>query len=183
MVDSETIEIFYWDIVDCIAKIYSCHDLVSHLKVKPKRHYVNADMTIRTYSEAHTGKWWWEVQVSTGVRKMLHGMTHLWLRRLLRKKPPVRLSSQSISHQMKHSSHCSWENQRTQCTLQLGMCQRRSVGNLQPILRSSSHISQSPIWTTLQANPASVTQARICFMLVCSESYVHWRGQVQKVCG
>jgi len=27
-------------------------------------HYLDADQTIRLYHDMHTGKWWWETQVS-----------------------------------------------------------------------------------------------------------------------
>ena len=70
-VDGETFEIFYRDILDCIAEIYGRHSLVPHLKFKPERHYVDPDMTTRIYGDSHTGKWWWEVQVSAGVRKLI----------------------------------------------------------------------------------------------------------------
>ena len=71
MVDSETVEIFYRDILGCITEICGHHDLAPHLKFRPERHCVDSDMTIRSYSDAHTGKWWWEVQVSVSVRKVL----------------------------------------------------------------------------------------------------------------
>ena len=65
-VDGETFEFFYHDILACIAAIYGRHDLTPYLKFKPERHYADADKTIRVYGDIHTGKWWWETQVSTG---------------------------------------------------------------------------------------------------------------------
>lgn len=56
-------EFFYRDVIDCIKEIYGRHDFVPHLKFKPERHYADADRTIRIYSEVHTGRWWWEIQV------------------------------------------------------------------------------------------------------------------------
>jgi len=64
-VDGETFEIFYRNTLDCVAEIFGRHDFAPYLKFKPERHYVDADMTLRIYSDMHTGKWWWEVQVST----------------------------------------------------------------------------------------------------------------------
>lgn len=69
-VDGETFEIFHRNVLDCIAEIYGRHDLTPYLKFKPERHYVDADMTLRIYTDMHTGKWWWEVQVSTDLRKV-----------------------------------------------------------------------------------------------------------------
>lgn len=62
-VAGETFEFFYRDIMGCIAEIYGRHDLVSHLKFKPERHYADTDKTLRIYSDVHTGRWWWEIQV------------------------------------------------------------------------------------------------------------------------
>ena len=59
----ETYEFFSRNIIDCIKEIYGRHDLVPYLKVKPERHYADADQTIRIYGDIHTGRWWWEIQV------------------------------------------------------------------------------------------------------------------------
>ena len=69
-VGGETFEVFCRDVLGCIAEIYGRHDLTPHLKFKPERHYVDADMTLRIYDDMHTGKWWWEVQVSVDIRKL-----------------------------------------------------------------------------------------------------------------
>lgn len=66
-VEGETFEVFYRNILECIAEIYGRHALAPHLKFRPERHYVDADMTTRIYSDVFTGKWWWEVQVSMVV--------------------------------------------------------------------------------------------------------------------
>jgi hypothetical protein len=68
-VDGETFEFFYRDILGCIAEIYGHHELTPYLKFKPERHYTDADMTVRSYGDIHTGKWWWEVQVSENLRR------------------------------------------------------------------------------------------------------------------
>ena len=68
MVDGETFEIFHRNVLECIAEIFGRHDLTPHLKFKPERHYADADMTVRIYGDVHTGKWWWEVQVSMNPR-------------------------------------------------------------------------------------------------------------------
>jgi hypothetical protein len=67
-VDGETFEFFHRNVLECVAEIYGRHDLTPHLKFKPERHYVDEDMTIRIYGDMHTGKWWWEVQVSIILR-------------------------------------------------------------------------------------------------------------------
>jgi hypothetical protein len=67
-VDGETFEFFHRNVLECVVEIYGCHDLTPHLKFKPKRHYVDEDMTIWIYGDMHTGKWWWEVQVSIILR-------------------------------------------------------------------------------------------------------------------
>ena len=68
MVNGKTFEIFHWNVLDCITEIYSCHHLTPHLKFKPEWHYADGDMTVWIYGDMHTGKWWWEVQVSKNLR-------------------------------------------------------------------------------------------------------------------
>lgn len=83
-VDGETFEIFHRDVLDCVAEIYGRHNLAPYLKLKPERHYADADMTVRIYGEMHTGKWWWEVQVSMDVRNEQLRFAHSTFRKLLR---------------------------------------------------------------------------------------------------
>ena len=73
--DGETFEIFHWNVLDCVAEIYGQHRLTPHLKFKPERHYANGDTTIWIYGDMHSGKWWWEVQVSANLRiqSLAHG--------------------------------------------------------------------------------------------------------------
>ena len=86
MVEGETFEVFYWNILKCIGEIYSHHTFTLHLKFRPERHHADVDMTTRIYSDVYTGKWWWEVQVSAMFGVVLHRFTHLEYRRPLRRK-------------------------------------------------------------------------------------------------
>ena len=50
--------------MDCIASLIGDPAFAEHLIFSPERHYVDQDMTVRLYHDMHTGKWWWETQVS-----------------------------------------------------------------------------------------------------------------------
>ena len=50
--------------MDCIASLIGDPTFAEHLIFSPERHYVDQDMTIQLYHDMHTGKWWWETQVS-----------------------------------------------------------------------------------------------------------------------
>lgn len=51
------------DILECIKALISDPEFVDKLKLVPERHYSDMDRTDRVYSDIHTGKWWWKVQV------------------------------------------------------------------------------------------------------------------------
>ena len=50
--------------MDCISSLLGDPNFAEHLLFSPERHYTDQDMTVRLYHDMHTGKWWWETQVS-----------------------------------------------------------------------------------------------------------------------
>ena len=50
--------------MDCISSLLGDPNFAEHLIFSPERHYGDQDMTVRLYHDMHTGKWWWETQVS-----------------------------------------------------------------------------------------------------------------------
>ncbi|KAI0682380.1 hypothetical protein C8T65DRAFT_596952 [Cerioporus squamosus] len=61
----EKFDVFARDILECIAALISDAEHVRYLVFAPERHYADADNTIRLYHDLHTGKWWWDTQVSS----------------------------------------------------------------------------------------------------------------------
>jgi hypothetical protein len=59
------IEFYFRDILKCIEALYGNPEFATHLVVMPERHYSDANQTERVFHDMHTGKWWWETQVST----------------------------------------------------------------------------------------------------------------------
>ena len=60
----EAFDVYFRDIIQCVRSLYGDPEFSSVLVFVPERHYLDADQTIRLYHDMHTGKWWWETQVS-----------------------------------------------------------------------------------------------------------------------
>ena len=50
--------------MDCISSLLGDPNFAEHLIFSPEHHYGDQDMTVRLYHDMHTGKWWWDTQVS-----------------------------------------------------------------------------------------------------------------------
>ncbi|KAI0057420.1 hypothetical protein BV25DRAFT_1812409 [Artomyces pyxidatus] len=61
-VDGEKFDFYLRDTLECIQSLYGAPDLASVMINAPERHYADADMTLRVYSDMHTSRWWWKVQ-------------------------------------------------------------------------------------------------------------------------
>jgi hypothetical protein len=68
VVVGEAFDIYFRDILQCIRSLYGNPEFSSILAFAPERHYLDADQTNRLYHDVHTGKWWWETQVSFRFR-------------------------------------------------------------------------------------------------------------------
>lgn len=64
IVGGESFEVFYRDVIACVRALYGDPEFAGILVFVPERHYADADETIRVYFDMHTGKWWWDTQVS-----------------------------------------------------------------------------------------------------------------------
>jgi hypothetical protein len=63
VIEGETFEVYFRDIMDCINSLYGNPEFAPHLVFAPERHYSDTDKTRRVYHDMYTGKWWWETQV------------------------------------------------------------------------------------------------------------------------
>ena len=63
---SETVEFWYWGILDIIASLLDNSDIAEDIMYTPEKQYTDEikTKTNRLYSEAMTGDWAWEMQVS-----------------------------------------------------------------------------------------------------------------------
>lgn len=64
VVAGEVFDVYFRDILHCVRSLYGNPEFLSLLIFAPERHYVDSDQTNRLYHDMHTGKWWWETQVS-----------------------------------------------------------------------------------------------------------------------
>ncbi|KAI0038015.1 hypothetical protein FA95DRAFT_1449770, partial [Auriscalpium vulgare] len=62
VVDGETYEVWFRDVIQCIKMLYSNPEFLPHMSFAPERHYADEDLTIRLYHQMHTGNWWWKIQ-------------------------------------------------------------------------------------------------------------------------
>jgi len=87
-VDGELYELYSRDIVECIQALWGDPDFVLYLVFKPERHYADEDKTIRMVHDMHTGKWWWDTQVSCllDVLSLLSSIPRKMSRRKPRRK-------------------------------------------------------------------------------------------------
>lgn len=58
----ESFDVYFRDVIDCIKALYGNAEFAPYLVFTPKRHYSDADHTVRLYHDMHTGKWWWNTQ-------------------------------------------------------------------------------------------------------------------------
>ncbi|KAG2335638.1 hypothetical protein BDR05DRAFT_978923 [Suillus weaverae] len=65
VVAGESIDVYYCDIIECIKSLYGDPDFARYLTFAPERHYTDEDQTICLFHDMHTGKWWWNTQIST----------------------------------------------------------------------------------------------------------------------
>ena len=56
-------EFYHRDIIQCIRVLYGNPELAPFLAHAPEKRYTSANKKTRVYSEMHTGKWWWKLQV------------------------------------------------------------------------------------------------------------------------
>lgn len=64
IIANEAFNVYYRDIIECIKALFSDPNFADFLVFAPERHYADEDETVRLYHEMHTGKWWWNSQVS-----------------------------------------------------------------------------------------------------------------------
>ena len=67
-IGSETATMYSRDVLECIQALYGNPEFAAHLVFKPERHYRRSGGERgRIYHDLHTGNWWWEIQVCTGL--------------------------------------------------------------------------------------------------------------------
>jgi len=59
----EVFDVWHRDILECIQALIGDPEFVGQLKLAPERHYTDKDHLNWIYSDVHTGKWWWKIQV------------------------------------------------------------------------------------------------------------------------
>jgi hypothetical protein len=62
-IGGESHDFYFQDIIPCIRALFGDPSFAQRLIFAPERHYQDADHTTQVFSEMHTGKWWWSVQV------------------------------------------------------------------------------------------------------------------------
>ena len=66
-IGGESFDFFYRDIIPCIRALFGDPTFAKALVFAPERHYQDAAHAKQLFSEMHTGKWWWSVQVSPSI--------------------------------------------------------------------------------------------------------------------
>ncbi|KAG1874431.1 hypothetical protein F4604DRAFT_1880886 [Suillus subluteus] len=69
IVADEAFDVYSGDVMECVKALYSDPKFSQHLNYAPKRHYADANKTIRMYHDIHTGKWWWSTQKELETKK------------------------------------------------------------------------------------------------------------------
>jgi hypothetical protein len=66
VVAGEVYDVYYRNIIECIRELFGNSEFDEELILKPERHYEDASMDKdkRLYHDMHTGRWWWDTQVS-----------------------------------------------------------------------------------------------------------------------
>ena len=62
-IGGESFDLYIHEVIPCICALFGDPDFTKGLKLAQKHHYLDADHTVPLFSEIHTGKWWWSVQV------------------------------------------------------------------------------------------------------------------------
>lgn len=65
LVEGETCDVYYRDIIACIRALFGDPDFASVLKFRPEKHYIDEKKEERMYHDIQTARWWWCMQVST----------------------------------------------------------------------------------------------------------------------
>ena len=65
-------EFYHRDIIQCFCSLYSNPELAPFLVHAPEKQYTTPAMDTRMYSEMHTGKWWWKLQVCQIICYEIH---------------------------------------------------------------------------------------------------------------
>lgn len=65
-------EFYHRDIIQCVRALYGNPELAPFLAHAPEKQYTTPAMDTRMYSEMHTGKWWWKLQVCRIVCYAIH---------------------------------------------------------------------------------------------------------------
>lgn len=125
VIAGESFEFFSRDIIQCITALYGDPEFARHLAFAPEKHYVNNDADPshndgdgndreRMYYDMHTGKWWWDKQVSPAAPIIVVD-AHL-NRRNLKGSERVLQLSQSFFLRTKHKLLFSGTNLCTRYT-------------------------------------------------------------------
>ncbi|KAJ7058983.1 hypothetical protein C8F01DRAFT_990238 [Mycena amicta] len=62
VVGGQSEEFFFQPIIPCVRALWGDPEFAQDLIFAPERHYTDADMTERVFTDVHTGKWWWAAQ-------------------------------------------------------------------------------------------------------------------------
>ena len=66
-IGGESFDFFYRDIIPCIRALFGDPTFAKALVFAPEHHYQDVAHTKQLFSEMHTGKWWWSVQVHPNI--------------------------------------------------------------------------------------------------------------------
>lgn len=61
---NEAFDVYFRDIIECIKALFGDPEFAPYLVFAPERHYADGNQTIRLFHDMHTGRWWWNTQVS-----------------------------------------------------------------------------------------------------------------------
>ena len=70
-IGGESFDFYFRDIVPCIRTLFGDPAFAKRLIFAPEHHYQDAGHTTQIFSEMHTGKWWWSVQVCPKILPLL----------------------------------------------------------------------------------------------------------------
>lgn len=119
----EAFDVYFRDVMECIKALYSDPEFAPHLKFAPERHYADEDGTQRLFHDMHTGRWWWNTQVSlcfcqTSVQAYINVASRCYA--CCRSKSKVRPQALQLFPSSfpptKRNSHSSETNLTTQST-------------------------------------------------------------------
>jgi hypothetical protein len=64
VIAGEAFDIFYRDVIECVKALYGDPDFANFSVFALEHHYADKEQTVWLYYDMHTGKWWWDTQVS-----------------------------------------------------------------------------------------------------------------------